>query len=47
MEQGRVVEAGTHESLIRRDALYRRLYEMQFRDYAVGSPDPAARPPSE
>jgi len=32
MEKGRLVDAGTHEELLARGGLYRRLYEMQFRD---------------
>jgi ATP-binding cassette subfamily B protein len=32
MEQGRIVEKGTHASLIEQDGLYREIYEMQFRD---------------
>jgi subfamily B ATP-binding cassette protein MsbA len=30
LDQGRIVEQGTHEGLLRLDGLYRRLYEMQF-----------------
>jgi len=32
MEAGRVVESGSHQELLARGGLYRRLYEMQFRD---------------
>jgi len=32
MEQGRIVERGTHASLIAQDGLYREIYELQFRD---------------
>jgi len=32
MEQGRIVERGTHASLIAHDGLYREIYELQFRD---------------
>jgi len=34
MEAGRLVEQGTHQELLARGGLYRRLYEMQFRDQA-------------
>jgi len=32
LEQGRIVEDGTHEQLLQRQGLYNRLYSMQFRD---------------
>jgi subfamily B ATP-binding cassette protein MsbA len=32
MEDGRIVDAGTHQQLLGRCDLYRKLYEMQFRD---------------
>jgi subfamily B ATP-binding cassette protein MsbA len=32
MDDGRVVQQGTHESLMSESGLYRRLYELQFRD---------------
>jgi len=31
IDEGRVVEKGTHEELLAREGLYSRLYEMQFR----------------
>ena len=34
MEAGRIVEQGTHQELLVRGGLYRRLYELQFRDQA-------------
>jgi len=30
IEAGRIAERGTHDELIRRDGLYRKLYELQF-----------------
>ena len=32
LDQGRIVESGTHEGLMQREGLYHRLYLMQFRD---------------
>jgi subfamily B ATP-binding cassette protein MsbA len=32
LEEGRVVQQGTHEQLFRAGGLYRRLYDLQFRD---------------
>jgi len=34
LDAGRIVEEGTHEELLANGGLYKRLYEIQFRDYA-------------
>ncbi|MHB0935779.1 MAG: ABC transporter ATP-binding protein [Armatimonadota bacterium] len=34
LNQGRITEVGTHDELLARDGLYKRLYEMQFRSEA-------------
>ena len=38
LDQGRVVEQGNHEELFRAGRLYRRLYDLQFRDEKVVEP---------
>jgi ATP-binding cassette subfamily B protein len=30
LEKGKIVEIGTHASLLKQDGYYRKLYEMQF-----------------
>ena len=32
IDQGRIVEAGRHDELVRKDGPYKRVYQMQFRD---------------
>jgi subfamily B ATP-binding cassette protein MsbA len=35
LDEGRIVEEGTHDELLAGGGLYKRLYEIQFRDYRV------------
>ncbi len=39
MDDGRIVERGTHASLMAEESAYRRLYELQFRDAASAEVD--------
>ena len=32
VDDGRIIEQGSHEELIRQDGVYRKLYDLQFRD---------------
>ncbi len=36
LDHGRIVDIGTHDELVRRDSLYRKLAELQFGEVAVG-----------
>jgi subfamily B ATP-binding cassette protein MsbA len=45
LDRGRVVETGDHATLMGEGGLYRRLYELQFRDGDEAVPPPSARPP--
>jgi subfamily B ATP-binding cassette protein MsbA len=46
MEDGRIVETGSHTELLARDGLYRRLYEMQFAREEEADTAAAAETPS-
>ena len=37
LNEGRIVEEGSHEELLRSEGLYKRLHDIQFRDYPVTS----------
>ena len=40
LHEGRLIESGTHDELFRRAGMYRRLYDLQFRDDALLQPAP-------
>ena len=42
MDAGRIVEMGTHQELLDRGGIYRRLYELQFAEEDLVSPGDAA-----
>jgi subfamily B ATP-binding cassette protein MsbA len=46
LEDGRIMEIGTHAALLAKDGLYRRLYEMQFAREEEISPSVAAPTPA-
>ena len=35
LDQGRIAECGSHEELMHQGGLYKRLYELQFRDVGI------------
>ena len=37
MDQGRIVEMGSHEALLQAGGLYQKLYQVQFRDTGTES----------
>ncbi len=44
LDQGRIVEKGTHQTLLSAEGLYHRLYELQFSDEDPGTSEAAFRP---
>jgi ATP-binding cassette subfamily B protein len=44
LQEGRVVERGQHEQLLRRDGIYRQIYDLELRDQEEAL---SARPPAE
>jgi subfamily B ATP-binding cassette protein MsbA len=44
MDEGRLIEQGTHAQLLENDSIYAKLHSMQFRDTRDGSPEISSRP---
>ncbi|MBT8436044.1 MAG: lipid A export permease/ATP-binding protein MsbA [Gammaproteobacteria bacterium] len=44
MDQGKIVEQGTHAELLDNDGIYSKLHSMQFRDTGDTEPQPSTRP---
>jgi subfamily B ATP-binding cassette protein MsbA len=42
LEQGRIVETGTHAQLLARDGVYAKLYRIQYAAEAAGAATPGA-----
>jgi ABC-type multidrug transport system fused ATPase/permease subunit len=38
IEQGRIVESGSHDDLLKNSSLYSRLHSLQFSDRNAGNP---------
>jgi ATP-binding cassette subfamily B protein len=47
LDQGRVIQRGTHQELIQQEGLYRRIFELELKDQeeALGRPVGATAPP--
>mgnify|MGYP000341953065 CR=1 FL=1 len=43
LDQGRLVEQGTHQTLLQRGGLYAQLYSMNFQDEEMPAPAPATK----
>lgn len=37
LDKGRVAEQGTHEELLQKDGIYRRIYDLQVRQSEIGA----------
>ena len=46
LDQGRIIQRGTHQELIQQEGLYRRIFELELKDQKEALGRPVAPPPA-